>query len=281
MGETQRLVWLLSMPACAQVNNAMQTLTGVNYQTSEQHKDLTKSRQQRDFKDLQTVTTYLNARSPFSADPSLRNIASGVVADDNVNADTAREIGLKILVSMIGKNALDFSFRHKDQTTTLATKSAVVLPGEVIQVDPQLLFQRLSVVATSGRYDDPQEQFKYEMCSYPPALFESSLLPKQANKPALADALWEKTKSQHTGLPSSPATATVGLPLYSGWRGTSPPNTMATGFYLWSYFAPLRRICLPAIQQSYHRLRRLPGRALHKRLYTSTTYESALPDSKL
>ena len=112
MGETQRLVWLLSMPACAQVNNAMQTLTGVNYQTSEQHKDLTKSRQQRDFKDLQTVTTYLNARSPFSADPSLRNIASGVVADDNVNADTAREIGLKILVSMTGKNALDFSFHR-------------------------------------------------------------------------------------------------------------------------------------------------------------------------
>ena len=29
--ETQRLVWLMSMPACAEVNDAMQTLTGVRY----------------------------------------------------------------------------------------------------------------------------------------------------------------------------------------------------------------------------------------------------------
>ena len=31
LSETQRLVWLMSMPACAEVNNAMQTLTGVRY----------------------------------------------------------------------------------------------------------------------------------------------------------------------------------------------------------------------------------------------------------
>lgn len=29
--ETQRLVWAMSMPACAEVNEAMQTLTGVRY----------------------------------------------------------------------------------------------------------------------------------------------------------------------------------------------------------------------------------------------------------
>ena len=31
LSETQRLVWLMSMPACAEVNDAMQTLTGVRY----------------------------------------------------------------------------------------------------------------------------------------------------------------------------------------------------------------------------------------------------------
>lgn len=39
--ETQHLVWLLSMPAFANVNNAMQNLTGVRYHTSEQHKNNT------------------------------------------------------------------------------------------------------------------------------------------------------------------------------------------------------------------------------------------------
>ena len=33
-----RLVWLMSHPVCAEVNNAMQQLTGVQYNTSEQHK---------------------------------------------------------------------------------------------------------------------------------------------------------------------------------------------------------------------------------------------------
>ena len=32
--------------------------------------------------------------------------------------------------------------------------------------------------------------FKYELCSYPPALFESPLLLCEAQKPALADAIW-------------------------------------------------------------------------------------------
>ena len=48
MTETQRLVWCLSRPICAEVNDAMQQLTSVKYATSEQHKDLSKARQARD-----------------------------------------------------------------------------------------------------------------------------------------------------------------------------------------------------------------------------------------
>ena len=36
MSETQRLVWLLSMPITVEVNNAMEELTEVDYTTSEQ-----------------------------------------------------------------------------------------------------------------------------------------------------------------------------------------------------------------------------------------------------
>ena len=35
------LLWLLSGPACAEVNQAMQELTGINYNTGEQNKDMT------------------------------------------------------------------------------------------------------------------------------------------------------------------------------------------------------------------------------------------------
>ena len=81
---------------------------------------------------------------------------------------------------------------------TLASKGAVRFSEGSIQVDPQLLFQRLTVVATGGRYENPQAFFKFEICSYLPSLFDSSLLFRQANKSALADAIWTITKNSQT-----------------------------------------------------------------------------------
>ena len=202
MSETQRLVWLLSMPACADVNNAMQNLTGVKYVTSEQHKDTTRARQERDYKDTNEIITYLSQRNPFSSDPSLHSISSGVVAGEDVNAEKAKEVGEKILTSMIGKSVRDYTFRKKEQVVTLASKTAVKLRDGSIQVDPQLLFQRLTLIATGGQYDNPQSFFKFEMCSFPPALFDSSLLPRQANKPALADTIWAISKTNQTAGPT-------------------------------------------------------------------------------
>jgi len=51
MTENQHLLWLLSRPACAEVNQAMQELTEVNYNSREQNKDMTVARQRRDWKD--------------------------------------------------------------------------------------------------------------------------------------------------------------------------------------------------------------------------------------
>ena len=109
-----------------------------------------------------------------------------------------KEVGDKVLSSMVGKNANDDLFRKKDQVVTLACKTAVRLSEGNIQVDPQLLFQTLSFAATGGQYDNPQSFFKVEMCSFPPALFDYSLLSRKANKPLLADAIWTRTKNEQT-----------------------------------------------------------------------------------
>ena len=71
---------------------------------------------------------------------------------------------------------------------TLACKTAVRLNDGDVQVDPQLMFQRLSIVATTGGFESPQQFFEYETCSFPASLFDASLLPLKANKPVLADA---------------------------------------------------------------------------------------------
>ena len=125
MTETQRLVWLMPMPSCAKVNDAMQHLTAVMYHTRELHKETTKARQERDYKDTDALITFLSQIHPFIPDPSLRCITSEGVQEDDVNADKAKEVGGKILSSMVGKNVHNYSFRRKDQVVTLASKPAV------------------------------------------------------------------------------------------------------------------------------------------------------------
>ena len=154
------------------------------------------------FKRAEDESVVMAFRILFIKDPSLRSITTGVVAGEDVNADKAKEVGEKVLCSMLGKNIHDHSFRKKDQVKTLASKSAVRFSEGSIQVDPQLLFQRLTVVATGGRNENPQPFFKFEMCSYPPALFDSSLLTRQANTSALADAIWTTAKNNQTGGPT-------------------------------------------------------------------------------
>ena len=57
-----------------------------------------------------------------------------------------------------------------------------------MQIDPQLLFQRLTIAARAT--DNLKDVFKYELCSYPPALFHSTLLLREPQKPVLANAIW-------------------------------------------------------------------------------------------
>ena len=50
----------------------------------------------------------------------------------------------------------------------LDCKSSVKVDGDVIQIDP-LLFQRLTLVA-----DNLEHVFRFELCSYPQALFSGT-----------------------------------------------------------------------------------------------------------
>ena len=83
---------------------------------------------------------------------------------------------------------MEFKFKRSNQV--ISTKSSVKIDVEKIQVDPQLLFQRLIIASKS--LDDMEAMFQHELCSYPTALFDSSLMLLQPQKPVLADAIWAK-----------------------------------------------------------------------------------------
>ena len=189
MMETQRLVWLLSTTACSEMNLALQELTSVAYQTSEQHKDQSKARQKKDAADKSDLLAFIASRSPFDDNPCLRNINNGMTASASVNADCAREVGDKILQDMVDKPVLTYSFKKKDQVTNMASSDAIKVREEEVVIDPQLLFQRL--VTAGVRNENLQDIFEYELCSFPPSLFENKTTPRLAHKASLADALWK------------------------------------------------------------------------------------------
>ena len=71
MTENQRLVWVLSMPVCASINETMQTFSGGSYEASVQHKDKSAARQARDVSDTIDLIDYLNERDSFIDNGSL------------------------------------------------------------------------------------------------------------------------------------------------------------------------------------------------------------------
>ena len=67
MTEEKRLIWLLSMQVCAEMNSAMLGLTVVSYNTGEQNKEISESRKNLEMKDTQTLLNALAEQNPFTA----------------------------------------------------------------------------------------------------------------------------------------------------------------------------------------------------------------------
>ena len=69
---------------------------------------------------------------------------------------------------MYGVDAYDYTFKKKDKAVTMKVHSSVELDGEVVSVDPQLLFQRLITTLMCGNTDTNLETaFPYELSTFP------------------------------------------------------------------------------------------------------------------
>ena len=93
-----------------------------------------KARHTRDMKDTVTILRALATHNPFSLDTdnNLRN------ADSNVNADTAKSVGEKILLTMNGMLATDYSFKRSAHAVTMVSKSSAKIDNDQVQVEPQV-----------------------------------------------------------------------------------------------------------------------------------------------
>ena len=69
----------------------------------EQHKDVSQARQTWGTADSEALMSFIEWRSPFDADPSLRNIVSSISSRRDVNVDHAKKIiRVAILHELVG-----------------------------------------------------------------------------------------------------------------------------------------------------------------------------------
>ena len=118
-------------------------------------------------------------------------------------------MGKAIIHNMIAQSVDEYSFRRKDQAVTLSVNSSLKINDEVVNIDPQLLFQRLITVA--DRYDeDISTIFKYELSTNPSSLFDDIGMPRIAQKSHLADVMWKQGNcGQELPIPSEPVSYVI------------------------------------------------------------------------
>ena len=142
----------------------------------------------------------MTERNPFDERTELLDIDSGEVAEKTVNVFDAKSIGHTILQKMIGQSVFEYSYKRKDMAVTMQCKSSVEHNDDIIPIDNQLIFQRLSFVAARD-HTELTSALNYELTTLPTSLFDKDGLMKSANKPALAEVIWKIAGSYNPILP--------------------------------------------------------------------------------
>lgn len=199
MDDTKRTTWLYSLPARAELNSALQDLTNLKTETSEQHKECGKSRLIRDNKDIDCIYNFLKERNPFAAATpnEFRNIADGIISTSKANVDRAEEIGIKIMQSLENKNVFEHSFERCKLVVRMSSKNELLIDGEMVTIDPDTLFQLLVLLILQSEQTEEEKEaaFCYELCHNAPALFDQTGLMRKSNCSTLVKSIVSRTRS--------------------------------------------------------------------------------------
>ena len=134
----------------------MKELTGCRHITSDQH----------EIKQVRNSAVSRNTVDRTVLSTELKNLASGLIAPDNVSIHKAEEIGKKILGSMEGLNLLTLALTKTDRVVQMPAVYSVKTVSS--SIDSDLIFQRLVSVCTEA---EVEEAFTFYLAYFPSSLF--------------------------------------------------------------------------------------------------------------
>ena len=117
----QRNTFLFSRPACAEISDVIQSVTGLkNKALNEQHKEEQRPRLEADSMDMATISRFFDQHDPFAGYQHLENIVSGVKAHESADIDDVIACGNTTLQKMEGKHVSNYSSSKSDRAKNLA-----------------------------------------------------------------------------------------------------------------------------------------------------------------
>ena len=182
VAESTRTLWVMTMHRCAEIHDAMCTLTKLQHKSSEQHVELTSSRRQRDGKDLKQFETWIDSHNPFDVNnTSLRSLSSGLTAtvEDVITCDEAEKVGLTIQNKLDNLSAEEATIQRKDHARTLdMLQPGIRINDKEVKIDPLVLFCRTTTLLEREEKSNQVSSFNHELTPEPTALFRNGVMRK-------------------------------------------------------------------------------------------------------
>ena len=149
--------WVGAVPLCIPICEALEELSGMHCETSDQHSlhkdhaELGQTRQTQAAADRNRLFEWLKSHNPFKYSDKLVSIFTGVEADSRINCDNAVTIGSEQHTQMIGQNFADLKLQKKKRVQPLsAMRSTVKVRNEPLVVNEQQMLNRILAVLQSS-----------------------------------------------------------------------------------------------------------------------------------
>lgn len=177
--------------------------TGLNSKRSDQHKDLTNSRIQKDQEVIQKFTYWLQTHRPLAPRDTLQSLSTGVVGSSDIDCHQAVMKGKSAMKKMVGKYASQINLSRKDSVNNLEAAISTLHRSDEKTADANIFIKKIfrMLSATSGgsfTMSDVSRRnaFKYELSPFPMSIFNEKGFMRKNPKSNLDDAIIDASKEK-------------------------------------------------------------------------------------
>lgn len=163
--------WIVTTSVQLEIISALLKHCNIETGTTHQHVDSRPARVERNKKDLQILSDYFENNEPFPTTPILIALDTGLIGDSSINCHQAYENGIELFKKVVGHRFSNLKLKRLSKVLPLsAMMSAIEVEGELITINPNLVFQR--ILLSNDKAEGLKDYISHELAPFPAAIFD-------------------------------------------------------------------------------------------------------------